>query len=155
MKNYVTQRQVKIAVRWYTRAVVSVAHLTLLLAIGLSVGHSATPTNSPGLANRYLLIVETSKSMQKRGQGILNSVQQLLLGGMGGQVRSGDSLGIWTYNENLYTGQFRLQYWSPETHRATVTRSLSFLRDQKFEKQGHLAQVFPALEQVIKDSPFL
>src|SRR5882724_1036018 len=74
-------------------------------------------TNSPAPAaphsSRYLLIVETSRSMQRRTQGTLDAVRTLLASGMGGQMRRGDTLGVWTFNDQLYAGSFPLQTVSP------------------------------------------
>ena len=32
---------------------------------------------------------------------------------MKGQVEAGDTIGLWTFNEELYTGRFPLQTWLP------------------------------------------
>src|SRR5438309_7975909 len=66
------------------------AQACFLFALGLCSSQAQTNTATPG--NRYLLIVETSRSMQQRSQGTLRAVQQLLLSGMNGQLRRGDTL---------------------------------------------------------------
>src|ERR1700712_1643130 len=66
-------------------------------------------------ANRWLLIVETSRAMAPRAEAITKSVGDLLRSGMNGQLRAGDSVGLWTYNNELHAGEFPLQTWSPET----------------------------------------
>ncbi len=131
------------------------ACLLALLALTTSPFPAVSQTNSTPPANRYLLIVETSRPMQRRSDGMLAAVQQLLNSGIGGQLKRGDTLGIWTYNEDLYPGRFPLQHWSPETHRMVVSRALAFLQQQKFEKQCTFVPVLPALEKLVKDSPFL
>ena len=60
-------------------------------------------------SNRCLLIVETSRSMQRRAEAVLKAVQDLLTSGLNGQLRQGDTLGLWTFNDDLYTGRFPLQ----------------------------------------------
>ena len=102
------------------------------------------------LSNRFLLIIETSRSMQRRADGALQAVKELLDSGMKGQLRAGDTLGLWTFNDELYAGEFPLQRWSPETQKAITTRALTFLREQKFEKQSSLEKVYPTLKQVIQ-----
>src|SRR6266404_3831843 len=129
--------------------------LLAMLALTTSPFPAVSQTNSTPPANRYLLIVETSRPMQRRSDGMLAAVQQLLNSGIGGQLKRGDTLGIWTYNEDLYPGRFPLQHWSPETHRTIVSLALSFLQQQKFEKQCTFVPVLPALEKLVKDSPFL
>jgi hypothetical protein len=96
-----------------------------------------------------------TKAMQKRAQGTVGTVQQLLTGGMGGQLRTGDSIGLWTYNDELYAGMFPVQQWTPKTHRHIVARILAFLQEQKFEKSADLQKVLPSLEGIIKDSEYI
>jgi len=55
-------------------------------------------TNVGPAGNRYLLVLQTSHSMDRRGDGTLKAIQQLLMSGIGGQLQFGDTLGIWTYN---------------------------------------------------------
>jgi len=107
----------------------------------------------PHTPNRYLLVVETSRSMQRRADGVLETVDVLLKSDMGGQLRRGDTLGIWTYNESLYAGRLPLQRWSPENRLEVTLRTLAFLKEQKYEKQASLDKVVPALDGVVKASP--
>ncbi len=113
-------------------------------------------TNIPVLSsNRYLIILETSRSMEARGSGSLQALQQILGSGMGGELRKGDSLGIWTYNSQLYTGRFPIQSWSPETGKGIAQKAMVFLQAQTCEKTGNFDIVFPTLEKVAKSSQLL
>ena len=109
----------------------------------------------PGSSNRYLLIVDTSSPMQRRADAVLKAVQGLLVSGMNGQLRRSDTLGVWTFNEDLYSGQFPLQQWSPETAGAITARALTFLKGQKYAKQPRLDKVLPALNRVVADSDLI
>ncbi len=106
-------------------------------------------------ANRYLLVVETSRTMQRRADGVLKAVQDLLVSGMKGQFRSGDTLGIWTFNEDIYTGRFPLQRWSAEAQRPLARSVLAFLQSQTYEKRARLDKVLPALDHLITKSAFI
>ena len=106
-------------------------------------------------SHRWLLIVETSRSMQRRSDAVFESVQGLLTSGMSSQLRPGDTLGVWTYNADLYSGRFQLQTWSPETQQAIVSRTLAFLKSQKYEKKANFDKVLPVLTRVIGDSRLL
>src|SRR5262245_45379560 len=64
--------------------------------------------------NRWLLVVDTSRRMEARKDGIVKTVTGLIMSGMNGQMRRGDTLGIWTFNEKLYSGLFPLQDCVPE-----------------------------------------
>src|SRR5436190_2758194 len=103
----------------------------LTLFVSLAVSAPAQTNSFVISSNRYLLVLEISRSMNSRADGTLRAIQQLLVSGMGGQMKTGDSLGIWTYNNELNTGHFPLQYWSPKTQRSTVENALAFLQAQK------------------------
>src|SRR5215472_13613637 len=75
-------------------------------------------TNTPAVtypANRYLLVVETSNAMRRRADAMAQSVRDLFASAVASQARRGDSLGVWTFNEDVYTGLLPLQQLSPET----------------------------------------
>jgi hypothetical protein len=108
-----------------------------------------------GPSNRYLLVVETSRAMQRRSDGMMKTVQSLLATGMGGQVHKGDTIGLWTFNEELHVGIFPLQQWSPGAHRGIMGKMLNFLSEQKFEKQTSFDKVMTGLSRVINESEFI
>jgi hypothetical protein len=110
---------------------------------------------APLPSNRCLLVVETSRSMQRRADAVLQVVQDLLKSGLAGQLRPGDTLGVWTYNESLYAGRFPLQTWSPEAQQGINLRTVAFLKEQTYEKQASFDKVLPALSRLIKDSPLI
>ena len=93
--------------------------LVALLCVGtLSPLRLCAETNSAkasvSSSNRYLFIVDTSRAMKSRADGVVKTVQDLLTSGLGGQLRRGDSLGLWIFNDELYAGRFPLQEWSPD-----------------------------------------
>jgi hypothetical protein len=138
--------------------------LMRLLLAGLLCAAALTPclllaqtgtAKAPRNSNRFLLVVETSRSMQRRSEGVLQAVQGLLKSGLAGQLRPVDSLGVWTYNESLYAGRFPLQTWSPEAQEGITLRTIAFLKEQKYEKQASLDKVLPALNRLVTDSALL
>jgi hypothetical protein len=86
---------------------------------------------------------------------VIQAVQDMLNSGLGGQLRQGDTLGVWTFNESLYAGRFPLQTWSPEAQQGIALRTVAFLKAQKYEKQASFDKVLPALSRLIKDSPLI
>ena len=129
---------------------------TLALALSPLSSKAQTNTVAPGTnGNRYLLVVETSRAMQRRSAGIIAAVKDLLESSMSGQLRRGDTLGVWTFNQQLYAGRFPLQQWSPESQRTVVMRVLAFLQEQNYEHQAALPLVMPTLDRLIKQSPFI
>src|SRR5437773_779757 len=129
--------------------------LLLIVSFPFRVEAQTNGPAAPLSSNRFLLILDTSRDMQGRADGTLQAMQELLASGMGGQLRRGDTIGVWTFNEEHKAGQFPLQRWSPETHRSVGMRILNFLRDQKYEKRANIDKVLPEMERVIKDSEFI
>lgn len=117
----------------------------------------AQTNTSPGAlpVNRFLLIVETSHAMQHRSDGTLRTVNDLIASRMRGQLRLNDSLGVWTFNETLYTGKLPLQEWSEGGRSAIASKIFDFLQEQKYEKQGRLDKLMPALLKLVKKSEFI
>ena len=123
----------------------------LVLSLGGLCARPAAGQVAPP-SNRYLLIVDVSQAMEARQRGTVKVVEELLKSGMSGQMKPGDTLGVWTFNAELYGGRFPLQHWSSDEQMAITTRLLTFLRGQKCEKLANLTNVLTAMERVIKDS---
>ncbi len=127
----------------------------LLVVAALAPGQLRAQTNKPKApppSNRWLFIVETSRSMHRRKDATLETVQALLKSGCNGQLREGDTLGFWTFNQNLYGGRFPLQTWSLQGQQVIASRALAFLKEQKYEKKASFDKLLPALDRVVKDS---
>lgn len=128
--------------------------LLVWLACPLAAQSPVPRTNAPPprVAERFLLIVDTSAAMQKRAANVEQMVGDLFRAGMGNQLHGGDTIGVWTYNENLQTGEFPLQRWSPQTGTAVANGIVFFLKSKKYEKKSRLAPVMAQLKNVVADS---
>jgi nitrogen fixation protein len=130
----------------------------LLVLAGLAPCPLPAQPNAPNAAppsERCLLIVETSKSMQRRADAVLGVVRDMLMSGLNGEFRDGGTLGIWTFNEDLSAGRFPLQTWSSSAQKDITQRTLAFLKSQHYEKQASFDKVAPALGRVIRDSELI
>jgi len=125
------------------------ALLLWLAALVVEVSAAAPP------ANRYLLVVETSHTMQRRKDGAIQVTHDLLASQMGGQLHRGDTLGVWTFNAELYAGKFPLELWGPNSATTAPGKVREFLQSQKWEKSANLEKAWPVLQRVIKDSDFI
>ena len=126
-----------------------------VLALALTMGVSPLAGEPAVSSSRYLLVVNTSRSMRNRSRAMLQTVQDLLNSGMQGQLSGGETLGVWTFNEDLYTGRFPLQVWAPQEQKAIARRILGFLKAQACEKQPSLDKVVPAIQDVVKESDLI
>ncbi|MFO1475735.1 MAG: hypothetical protein U1F98_03670 [Verrucomicrobiota bacterium] len=136
--------------------------LALLAAAALVIGGGAAaaapapaPAGKTGLSNRWLFIVETSGSMEERAPGIQRIIQGLLANGAGDQMRSGDTIGLWTYTDQVLPSQFPLQTWSPENASVIADRMNSYVKSQPFEKKGRFERVLPDVQKLITNSQFI
>ena len=133
--------------------------LLVLLALLETSSQGSTNVSAGGPrasgGNRFLLIVETSKAMRRQGDAALAAIDELLRSGIQGQLRTGDSLGLWTYNDQLYTGRLPVQEWTPKFAKDVRERIEECLAQHKLEKSPELKKVLPMLAKVVKDSEFL
>lgn len=124
-------------------------------AFAQSNAPAATQPKEPPYSKRYLFVLETSKNMQKRSEGTLQAIQNLLSGGIGGQLHRGDTIGVWTFDTDLHAGSFPLQRWAPDMHRSICLRLANFIKEQKYQGAAKFDKVLPAMASVIKDSPLI
>ena len=80
-------------------------------AVTLDAPPTATPNIPPAVlsSNRFLFVVDISAAMGKHTQDIADVVESVLRSSASGQLHDGDSIGVWTFNEDVYTGQLPLQ----------------------------------------------
>ena len=110
-------------------------------------------TNAP--ANRWLIVVETSKRMKSRADGVQQSIPPLVFSGMNGQMWHGDTLGLWTFDEELHSGQFPLQDWTPGNCQNIALEVSDFLKAQKYENDSYPDKVLPYIQRLVKSSDYI
>lgn len=93
--------------------------------------------------------------MGKRSEGTAHTVLDVLGTQLKGQVKQGDSLGLWLFNESLSTGKFPLQKWGAANQEKVATSVVEFLGKQKFEKQAAPDKMMPTLHRVITNSELI
>ncbi len=102
--------------------------------------------------SRFLFIFDTSADMKKRLPAVQAEVNNLMSTSMGGQLRTGDSLGVWAFDQDLRTGQFPLQHWRPEDA-VTIASSINkFVGKQHYANGTRFNALQPQLNQVIQNS---
>jgi len=101
---------------------------------------------------RFLLIVETSAAMQKCATNVQGMVGYLFSSGLTGQLKLGDTLGVWTYNNELHTGEVPLLRWVPQASREIASKLAQFVQKHPYAKPSHLGPVMEQLTNVVADS---
>jgi hypothetical protein len=128
--------------------------ITMALRVGplaLLALEAQAQTNTVA-SQRILLVVETSARMQPRAAGVASTVQDLLASNLQGQIRPGDTLGLWTYNQEVYTGKFPLQHWSAAAKPQIIQALSKFLSNQPFEKNADFSKVLPGIKKIVGES---
>ena len=98
---------------------------------------------APPVENRYLFIFDTSSAMKKRVPSVQRALNNLLVTSMGGQLRAGDSLGVWTFDRELHAGKVPLQIWDP-SQAAETTSQPEYVHSRAALRQHHEFRRAPA-----------
>jgi hypothetical protein len=93
--------------------------------------------------------------MANRMEGLATTLDSLVEHTLSPLMRRGDTLGMWSYNQELITGEFPLQRWEPEAQTGLRNRMLTFARTRWAQKPSTLSAVLPALERLTSDSAAL
>jgi len=116
----------------------------------IPTGHAQTAT--PKLDNRFLLVFDTASEMKRRLPAVKGALAALLATGANGQMHSNDSVGIWTFDEQLRAGQFPLQRWQPD-HAALIASNISvFVGGQPYSKKTSFDMLMPMLNKIVQNS---
>ena len=78
------------------------------------------------------------------------AVFDLVFSGIGDQIRTGDTIGVWTFGEELRSGIFPMQVWAPDQNLQLASSIGLFLKNQRYDSQGRLDHVTPKLGSLMK-----
>jgi len=136
------------------RRIFATAPLWLLAVILFSAAWSRAddpPAPRHRMENRFLFVIDTSSAMKARTNGVEQAVNELLASGMEGELRKGDTIGLWTYNDRLDT-DFPMEVWSEEGKEGILKEVRAHLGHVRYEKHAHLEKALPAILQVVAGS---
>ena len=116
---------------------------------------AAEPTNNfAAQKNRFLFVVENSSTMKRSAKAAEETVRQLIESGMQGEMKTGDTYGIWTFDEQL-NKTFPIQDWSAENSKALAGSAQDFLKKHLYKNPSQLKVVLPDVYSIIKASRFI
>ena len=102
--------------------------------------------------NRFLLIFDTSSDMRQRLPAVQKALDTLLATSVNGQLHLGDSVGVWTFDQELHAGQFPLQYWKPDDAPMIASNIVKFVKKQRYVNKTVFDALQPLLNQVVQGS---
>lgn len=102
--------------------------------------------------DRFLFIFDTSSEMKRRQTAVQTEMKQLLATSMGGQLHSGDSIGVWTFGQELNTAKFPEQRWLPADAVTIASDINKFVGKQRFTGNTRFSALQPRLNEIIQHS---
>jgi hypothetical protein len=127
----------------------------LVAATFLPALHAQTSQPQRHVENRVLLIFDTSSAMKKRLPDEVRGIKRLFALTLSSQLQRGDTIGIWTFDQNLRTGEFPLQYWQPEDINTICSNVITFVEKHHYSKTTSYEKLMPKLISVMESSPRL
>src|ERR1700722_13149962 len=123
----------------------------LFAGIFLVPGLRAQPTEQT-VQSRFLFVFETSGDMKSRVEATKKTLDTMLATSLNGQLHTGDSIGVWTFGQDLRPGDFPLQSWDPSDAVMIASNLTKFIGAQHYVKSGRFETLQPLLNRVVQDS---
>lgn len=114
-------------------------------------GLRAQTTPRP-LENRVLLIFDTSAAMKKRVPAEVKGIQKLFALQLPGQVHTGDGIGVWTFDQDVRTGELPLRHWQYDATVDISSNIVQLLEGHRYAHVTSFAQLIPRLNRLVSDS---
>ncbi|HEY0456025.1 MAG TPA: hypothetical protein VGE41_06590, partial [Verrucomicrobiae bacterium] len=99
---------------------------------------------------KFLFVVDTSASMQRLPHNGRQTVFDMIYSGLWNQLAPGDSIGVWTFNQDVQAGKFAMQVWDPDQDLALASRVGLFLKGQHYEHKAQLNEAFKSALGLVK-----
>jgi hypothetical protein len=128
----------------------ALAGLSFLAALN-SKGKDPEPARNSA---KFLFLVDTSSTMNRYDHSGRQTVFDLIFTGIGKQMQSGDTFGLWTFNEQVSAGTFPMQIWDADQNLELATRTGVFLKNQHYTGKPHAEKAIEtalALVKTVKD----
>lgn len=98
---------------------------------------------------RFLFIVDLSENMEDLQAENESALYELIGGGIFGQMRTGDTFGVWTFNSEAFPGRFSMKVWDQKRAIQQGTVAAAFISSQNYEKSSNIKEVMKQLKPVI------
>jgi hypothetical protein len=102
--------------------------------------------------NRFLFVFETSSDMKKRAPSVEKEIDRALALDLDEVFSDGDTIGVWTFNDSVHTGEFPLQIWKSGSAATIAGNITAFVERQHYTRQGRYDTLMPLLDQVVENS---
>jgi len=99
---------------------------------------------------RFLFVVDVSSRMEDLQTANEATLFEMLRQGVSGQMRAGDTYGVWTFNKSTQAGNFPMQVWDPKRSTQQGTIAASFINHATYEKASNVKQLMANLAALIQ-----
>jgi hypothetical protein len=123
----------------------------LLVAVLLIPALHAQPEPQK-IQNRFLLVFDTSATMKKCLPTTRAAVEKLFFSLMNGQLQRDDTIGVWTFAQEVGPGRFPLQQWKPENAAGIASNITAFVESQHYRKSTDFEATMLLLSAIVQDS---
>lgn len=100
---------------------------------------------------RFLFVVDISSAMRASDAENRQALFDTIFNGIDGQMRTGDTFGLWLFNDELRAGEFPLQVWDEKNSMETASLAAKFLREQKYSGRPKPGAFMPRLLNLMKN----
>lgn len=102
--------------------------------------------------HNFLFIIESSLSMAPRKAAMVQMVRNMIVSGFEKQIQSGDSIDIWTYDEENRISGFPPQIWEEAESKRIAADAAQFVGLLEFNGRGHFEVVARDLEALLPNA---
>jgi hypothetical protein len=101
--------------------------------------------------SRFLFVVDMSSSMKATDAANRQALFDLIFTGFEGQMRHGDTFGLWLFNDDVKAGAFPLQVWDELNPLEVASRATLFVRNHKYSGKPRLDEVVARMLQLARN----
>jgi len=105
---------------------------------------------APPDGHRFLFIVDMSEDMESLKDPLEATLYDLLRSGIYGQMLTGDTFGLWTFDKQPHAGKFPVQVWDARRATSIGAIAAAHLSNHNYEKSADLKPVTDLLMTVIQ-----
>jgi hypothetical protein len=121
----------------------------------IPITRAQTYESPPQPETRVLLVFDTSSGMKKRLPEEIKGIKQLFALALAEQLQNGDSIGVWTFDQDVHAGQLPLQHWQVQGITAIASNVINVVEAQHYSKTTSFAKLTPLIHHVVSVSPRL
>jgi hypothetical protein len=122
------------------------------LMIGAQAQEKKTPATPASPQHNFLFIIDSSISMASRKTAAVQMVRDLIASGFEGQIRAGDSIDIWLYDQENHISNFPPQIWEDADAKRIAGTAARFIELQKFKGRSQFGPVARDLDALLSNA---